>query len=343
MNKDEISNREKELVHPEFREFYTDLKFNRPDKKTPSNFKETFHRLQEFMEEEGLDEWSEFRAIHAKLFITWLRDQNLHDTTIERHADKITVFLRGGKDAYEADTDEREEEIIETLKRIEFKSQSLVGKLTGEDTKWVEVKEYIRMLDFCDTTREELIIRFLWETGVRRSELAELTIQRIDREGENIKVNSKKKKEEESRTIPYSPEVKPVLREWLDYGGRDAFKTAKNSPYLIVSQQSEQVQPSFINDVVRRVADRADVTEVYGQDAAGRDLSYPTAHHFRHAYATHRVANGMSLEILRDLMGHHSVEVTSKYVGLKEEEKKKHNERTRPKTYDPDSEILRRL
>lgn len=134
MNKDEITNQEKELVHDEFLEFYTDLKFNRPNKKTPSNFKETFHRLQEFMESEGLEEWEEFRGIHAKLFINWLRDQNLHDTTIERHADKLTVFIRDGEEADEADLTEREEDIIQTLKDIDFSNQSLTEKFTGEET-----------------------------------------------------------------------------------------------------------------------------------------------------------------------------------------------------------------
>lgn len=341
MNKDEISNQEKELIHDEFIEFYTNLEFSRPDKKTPSNFKETFHRLEEFMKSDGIEEWDEFRCIHAKKFITWLREQGLHDTTIARHADKLTVFIRDGKPKEKADTDEREDAIIQTLKDIEFSTQSLTEKFTGEETLWVSVDDYIRITDACETTREELIIRFLWETGVRRSELAELTIQRINRDDQVIKVDNKKN--EESRTIPYSDEIKPVLREWIDYGGRDAYKPAKNSQYLIVTQHSEQVQPAYINDIVRRVADRGDVTEIYGQDAAGRNLSYPTAHHFRHAYATHRVANGMSLEILKELMGHHSVEVTSKYVGLKDETKKEANEKHRPKSFDMTTEVARNI
>ena len=341
MNKDEITNQEKELVHDEFLEFYTDLKFNRPNKKTPSNFKETFHRLQEFMESEGLEEWEEFRGIHAKLFINWLRDQNLHDTTIERHADKLTVFIRDGEEADEADLTEREEDIIQTLKDIDFSNQSLTEKFTGEETLWVSVDQYTQILEACETTREELIIRLLWETGIRREEAEELTLHRIDREEQVVKIDNKKN--DDSRTIPYSDEIKTILREWLDYGGRDAYKPAKNSQYLIVTQHSTQVQPAYINDVVRRVADRAGVTEVYGQDAAGRDLSFPTAHHFRHSFATHRVANGMSLEILKELMGHSSVEVTSKYVGLKDETKKEANERYRPKTYDRDKELIRKL
>lgn len=340
MDKEEIGNQEKDLDNDEFTSFYLDLVTNNPDRKTPSNFKETFHRLEDFMEEEEL-EWSEFRDIHAKQFIRWLRDQDLHDTTIERHIDKITQFLRDGEDAEDADTTDREDAILEALKDIELSDQSLTQKLTGKETLWVSVDQYTKILEACETTREELIIRFLWETGVRRSELAELTIQRIDRDESVIRVDNKKN--DDSRTIPYSDEIKPILREWLDYGGRDSYKTAQNSPYLLVTQQSEQVQPAYVNTVVRRVSDRAGVSEVYGQDAAGRDLTFPTAHHFRHAFATHRVANGMSLEILKELMGHHSVEVTSKYVGLKDETIKDANEKYRPKSYDRETELVRQI
>lgn len=341
MNKDDIENREKELIHEEFFDFYDDLKFNRPNKQTPSNFKETFHRLQEFMRGEGIEEWEDFGERDAKRFINWLRDQNLHDTTVARHADKLCIFLQDGDKYKKADLTERQESIIKTLKDIDFSTKSLAEKLTGEETMWVSIDHYTQMLEACETTREELIIRFLWETGVRRSELAELTIQRIDREEDAVHINNKKN--DKTRTVPYSDELKPVLREWLDYGGRDAYKPAQNSPYLIVTQHSEQVQPAYVNDVVRRVADRSGVTVVYGQDAAGRDLSYPTAHHFRHAYATHRVDNGINLEILKQLMGHKDVEVTTKYIGLKDGTKKDANERHRPKTFDRTTEIIRKM
>jgi len=342
MDKDDITNTEKKLTQQEFIDFHEDLIYANDKVKTPSNFKETFLRLEEYMDENSIEEWMDFDWRDARRLITWFEDEhNLHSTTIQRHIDKITVFLRDGEEELFAETTEREDEIIKQFKKKKLSKKSLTEEYTGEKTIWVDPKQYIKIIEACETTREELIIRLLWETGIRRSEAAELTIQRIKRDDSVIKVDNKKN--DDTRTVPYSDEIKPVLREWLDYGGRDAYKTAKNSPYLIVTQHSTQVQPAYINKIVRRVSDRAGVTYVYGQDAAGRDLHFPTAHHFRHAFATHRVANGMNLEILRQLMGHHSVEVTSKYVGLKDETKKKQNEQFRPKSYDRESEILRKL
>jgi site-specific recombinase XerD len=341
MNEEEIGNEQKDLDTEEFASYYLDLKTNNPEKKTPSNYKETFHRLEDYMEQEDI-EWDDFGETHAKRFSLWLRDdEGLHSTTIQRHIDKISRFIRGGEEPEYADTTEEEEAIIKALKDINLDSSSLTQDLTGEETLWVETDEYVKMAEACESTREELIIRFLWETGVRRSELAELTIQRIDRDESIVYINNKKN--DDTRDIPYSDEIKPILREWLDYGGRDSYKPANNSPYLIVSQQSEQVQGAFINEVVKRVSKRAGVSYVYGQDAAGRDLRFPTAHHFRHAYATHRVANGMNLEIVKKLMGHKSVTVTSKYVGLKSDVKKDANEKYRPKSYDRETELVRQI
>jgi len=324
----------KRLRDPDLREFVKEVKSkNEGNANTEANYRQAFHILGEFTEwYDHADGWRDLQSVDMYDLVEYLREErNLNDTTIKQHSDNLAHFFNKSD----------KEDLAEVLRDHKYNTESLSEKFKGKETLWVEVPQYIAIVEACETTREELIIRMLWETGVRTAELSELTLQRIDRDEDVIRIRNKKS--DGTRSIPYSSEIKPVLREWLDYGGRDAFKTAQNSPYLIVTQNSEQVQPNYINTIVRRVSDRSGVGEVYGEDAAGRDLHYPTAHHFRHAYATHRAAAGMNLEILRKLMGHHSVEVTSHYVGLKEETRKIQNEQARPKTYDRESEILRKL
>lgn len=322
----------KRIRDAQLREVVKNIKSkNEGNSNTEANYRQAVHILTEFVEGYNhADDWKALESVDMYDLVEYLREErNLNDTTIKQHADNLAHLFD------EVD----ESDLADVLRDHSFKNENLAEKFKGKETLWVEVPQYVTIVEACETTREELTIRMLWETGIRTAELSELTLQRIDRDEEVIRVRNKKS--DGVRTIPYSSEIKPILREWLDYGGRDAFKTAENSPYLIVTQNSEQVQPNYINTIVRRVSDRSGVGEVYGQDAAGRDLHFPTAHHFRHAFATHRAANGMNLEILRDLMGHHSVEVTSHYVGLKPDVKKTQNEQARPKAFDMDSEKLR--
>lgn len=335
----DVSHEPREIEDPAFRDHYDFIKADDSGTQTPSNYRDSFLRIEDWLEYEGLDSWEDISKRHISSFINWCRDErDLWEGTIERHTERLSAFFQYQRDEYDY---EEADEIIDRIRNYSFDSQTLFAEKTGDDVLYVAEDEYPKIVRACETLREELIIRILWETGIRRSELAELTLQRTKTDQNIIKVNNKKN--DKSRPIPYSDELVPVMREWLEYGGRSKYSTADDSSYLIVTQHSEQIQPKYVNDVVRRVADRTDVSYVYGQDAAGRDLHFPTAHHFRSAYATHRVANGMNLEKVKELMGHKDVAVTSRYVGVKKKQLREDNEKYRPKTMDISDEVARNL
>lgn len=315
--------RKKEIQDIELREYHSDLSTNKKGKKTPVTYRETFIKLEEWMDEEGVDSWRDLKPAHLSFFNEHLQeDVGLWGRTIDQHMNRLSTFF-GDKDR---------DDLVEKIRGFEKTDQNLYQKETGQEVLYLDIYEYAEILDACETTREELITRILWETGMRRSELAETTIEnKIDREKQVFYVDNKKN--DETRTIPYSAELKPVLREWLDYGGRSQYSKAAESDYLIITQHSEQVQPAYINKIVRRVADRTDVSYSYAEDAKDRKQWFPTAHHFRHSYATYRVANGMDLKTLSKLMGHKGgVEQTAKYVGILEDGLREDNEKYRPKT-----------
>ena len=324
-NKSRGSNeeRKKEIKDIEFREYHSDLSTNKKGKKTPVTYRETFIKLEEWMDEKDIDSWRDLKPAHLSFFNEHLQEnRGLWGRTIDQHMNRLSTFF-GDKDR---------DELVEKIREFEKTDQNLYQKETGQEVLFVDIHEYAKIIDACETTREEIIIRTLWETGMRRSELAETTIEnKINREKQVFYVDNKKNNK--TRTIPYSSELKPVLREWIDYGGREQYSKATESDYLIISQHSDQVQPAFINTIVRRVADRAGVSYSYAEDAKNRKQWFPTAHHFRHSYATYRVANGMDLKTLSKLMGHKGgVEQTAKYVGILEDGLREDNERYRPKT-----------
>jgi len=325
--------RKKEIQDIELREYHSDLSTNKKGKKTPVTYRETFIKLEEWMDEEDVDSWRDLKPAHLSFFNEHLQeDRGLWGRTIDQHMNRLSTFF-GDKDR---------EDLVEKIRGFEKTDQNLYQKETGQEVLFVDIHDYAEILDACETTREELVIRTLWETGMRRSELAETTIQKIDRDKQVFNVDNKKN--DKTRPIPYSAELKPVLREWLDYGGRSQYSKAEDSEYLIITQHSEQVQPAYINKIVRRVADRTDVSYSYAEDAKGRKQWFPTAHHFRHSYATYRVANGMDLKTLSKLMGHKGgVEQTAKYVGILEDGLREDNEKYRPKTRSAAQDLAENL
>lgn len=316
--------RKKEIKDIDLREYHSDLMTDKAGKKTPVVYRETFIKIEEWIEmQDDIDRWHDLKPAHLSLFRKHLQEEaGLWGRVIDQHLNRLSKFF-GDKDR---------NELVDKISGFDSTNQNLYQKETGQEVLFVDIHEYAEILDACEKNLEELVIRILWETGMRRSELAETTIEnKIDREKQVFYVDNKKN--DETRTIPYSSELKPVLREWLDYGGRSQYSKADESDYLIINQHSEQVQPAYINKIVRRVADRTDVSYSYAEDAKGRKQWFPTAHHFRHSYATYRVANGMDLKTLSKLLGHKGgVEQTAKYVGILEDGLREDNEKYRPKT-----------
>lgn len=222
---------------------------------------------------------------------------------------------------------------IDHLSNKTLKSQEL-----GTDVPYITPEEHKEMLAACETKREELILRLLWETGVRRSELVDIKINDIkeyarsphpDTPDRSILIDNKKN--DDNRYVYYTIHTAPVLREWLKSGYRDKYDTAAESQYLLVSKQSEQVQDKYPNEVVKRVAERAGIQSEICKDARGRQLNRVTAHAYRHSFAIHRVRNGCPINFLQRLLGHRQLESTEFYLNFVNDDVKEANEKYRPK------------
>jgi len=295
---------------------------------TANHYRHALQTLIEYIDAEELDSWEEMIPDDISLLKGFWKDRGLTNLTNKRYAEKLAIFF---------ERNERED-LEERMRGLEFETTGKRSEAKSEDVIYLRKEHYMAMLNHLEKPVEELIIRLLWETGVRRKEATTIRISNINRDKQIIKVNSLKGGK--PRSIPYSDEFKTILRDWLDYGKRERFNTS-DSEYLIINQHATQVTAGWINDIVRRVADRAGVTEKLGEDSQGRTLYYPTAHNFRSAYASYRIDNGMSLKKVSKLLGHKNLETTTRYVGVINAGLRTDNEKFRPKTFDEESELMR--
>lgn len=197
----------------------------------------------------------------------------------------------------------------------------------GDDSRYLEIEEYEKMLEACEKLRNRLLIELLWETGFRATEAVSVQISDIDREERSIEVESAKKGElssSDNRKVYYSRSFDSTLRKWLDRGGRAKYigTGAKNEGYLLVTRESDEMAVNRVTEIVRKIAERAGIQEVWYTDASGLDRHRVTAHIFRYSYAVHRTKQGMPLVYLQDLMGHEDMEVTRHYLRYREDDLK---------------------
>jgi integrase/recombinase XerD len=162
--------------------------------------------------------------------------------------------------------------------------------------------------------RNRLIIRLLWQTGVRGHELTGMELENIDREERSIRVYSSKT--DDWRTVYYQPSLDFLLDQWIDSGYRDAYGPATTSPYLFPSQRSEQISRQTVGKLVVQAAKNAGCQEKMYEDASGKPKWRITTHSLRHGHAVHALRCGVDIRTLQKHLGHQNIDTTERYLRI---------------------------
>jgi len=142
--------------------------------------------------------------------------------------------------------------------------------------------------------RDLLLFELLYGCGVRVSELVGLNLDDIDRGERWIRVRGKGRKE---RQVPYGAKAAAALEKYL------ATREAKpNERALFVSYRGTRLSDRGAHDIVK----------FYARFLAGDSSLHP--HSFRHAFATHLLADGADLRAIQELLGHATLSTTQKYT-----------------------------
>ena len=142
--------------------------------------------------------------------------------------------------------------------------------------------------------RDRAIFELLYGCGLRISELAGLNLDDIDRSERWLRVRGKGRKE---RQVPVPGKAADALERYL-------------SERPVVRDE----QAVFLNHLGRRLTDRgvAGIVKLYATLLSGDPSVHP--HSFRHAYATHLLADGADLRAIQELLGHARLSTTQKYT-----------------------------
>lgn len=167
-----------------------------------------------------------------------------------------------------------------------------------------------------DKERDIAIISMMLGSGVRVSEIASLTLHDIDFQKQQIDIVRKGDKEDTVRVLPSALEdLKTYLRI-----RNDRYKTSNQEPYVFVTKYNGKAQPISVRAIQNLVGKYSQSFNSQEEFAKGKALS---PHKLRHTFASEWIRSGGNLVLLRDQLGHSSIETTTKYTNLSSEESKK--------------------
>ena len=144
--------------------------------------------------------------------------------------------------------------------------------------------------------RDRAVLELLYGSGLRVSEVAGLTIDRVDLTRGRVLVLGKGSKE---REVPMSDPAVEAVRRWVSEG-RDAMGTGSGSLFF-----NRKGRPIGQRDI------RALVEGYSGRLLPGRRV---TPHTLRHSYATHLLEGGADIRAVQELLGHATVATTQRYT-----------------------------
>jgi integrase/recombinase XerD len=164
-------------------------------------------------------------------------------------------------------------------------------------------KEITSLFNASTTLQETAILHLFYSCGLRRNEGERLNTADIHFKKQLLYVRSGKGAKR--RVIPMPESVAKALEEYY-LKERTSQKQAKDIEAFMVSSIGTRMSGEVYNKILKQLQQRAHQN--------GNPVSACSLHHLRHSIATHLLESGLSIEQVRDFLGHGHLDTTQVYA-----------------------------
>ena len=154
--------------------------------------------------------------------------------------------------------------------------------------------------------RNKLIIYILFGTGIRKTELLEITVFSLHLDERFMTIIGKGNK---LRKVPLSPQLITLLRKYLAKRAEVLLANAIETSILIIGKYGKPLTDGGLQEVFRKLK--------AGTGIGGRRFS---PHTFRHTFAKNFLLNGGNLFALQEILGHEDISTTRIYIEYSQQE-----------------------
>lgn len=168
-----------------------------------------------------------------------------------------------------------------------------------------EINELIKSIDISKKLgyRNLCIVLLLYSTGIRVSELCELTVASIDYEQMMVEIVGKGQKK---RIVPVN---KICINSVIDYVNLERNLLIQNpeEQRLLLNKNGTPLTDRGVRKILNNLVKKTSI------------LLNVTPHTLRHTYATHLLEAGMDLREVQELLGHEHLSTTQVYTHVTKE------------------------
>lgn len=235
-----------------------------------------------------------------KSYLTHLYEKKYKSITISRKISALRTFY-----AFLYDKNIVDKNVFEYI-TLPKKEKRLPKYLSNDD-----IDEIFKIIDISTPLgiRNRLILELLYGSGLRVSELCNIKLSDIDFSNKSIRIIGKGKKE---RIVYYGEPCKRIIDLYLN-GTRDEILGKNKNEYLIIGNKKSNKSLS-----VRSV--ELILNNIIESTSLNKKAS---PHTLRHTFATHLLNDGCDILIVKELLGHSSLDTTGIYTHISNERLRK--------------------
>ncbi len=151
--------------------------------------------------------------------------------------------------------------------------------------------------------RNKAMLELMYSSGLRVSELINLTVNDVDLKNSLVRIFGKGSKE---RIVPLNDYATEALNNYILYHRPKLFKQKENN-YLFLNNHGNQMTRQGFFKTLKKIAKEKGIKS---------ELS---PHTLRHSFATHLLKYGADLRSIQELLGHSDISTTQIYTHITNE------------------------
>jgi integrase/recombinase XerC len=256
--------------------------------RTRAAYRRDLDSLLDFLGKENITDPAKVSEHHVRAFVAGRHRQGLGGKSLQRLLSSVRGFFRWML----------REGLVEQNPAISVRAPKSARHLPAT----LDADSIDRLLDIRDKSplavRDKAIMELFYSSGLRLSELAALTWDRLDLGSGMVSVTGKGRRE---RMVPVGRKAAEALLEWRK--ARAAF-AGLEEPAVFVSSRGKPISTRAIQSRIRHWATRQGLPQNV----------HP--HLLRHSFASHVLESSGDLRAVQELLGHADISTTQVYTHL---------------------------
>ena len=224
------------------------------------------------------------------LYLEYLKEEKkLSSRSIERHLTTIRGFFK-----YLVKMEIIKYDITKNIDNLKIGKHLPMTLTIDEVNKLMDIP-----LDNPFNYRTKAMLEVMYGSGLRVSELVNLTLNDIDLYNDTILVHGKGSKE---RIVPLGDYAKEYLTKYLEVRNSLIKRKNGNPDKLFLNNHGKPITRNGFNFLLSKLLKEKGIDKEI------------TPHTLRHSFATHMLDNGADLRTIQELLGHSDIVTTRIYT-----------------------------